>query len=260
MTYASLRQDLELALVPSLGASGFLCVDRASRGRHGILENMLVTAWQAYERGYMLNFNRASQRDCVNCGNVAFVPNDLTVSIFARKLAVIPTPFQNIWACGRWGGAGNEFVLLLTDGATGTLERPSFFVNLAGTSYIAQSSTAATINKTEHICGVRRGTQLEIWLNAVLVGTAAIPTTSMTNANLNYKVGDTDFGTDQITNFAFDDNRVYSRALMPQEIRLLATEPGIGLKPERTSVFFGAQLFNAAWAKNSNQLISAGVI
>jgi hypothetical protein len=45
-----------------------------------------------------------------------------------------------------------------------------------------------------------------------------------------------------------------------EEIRLLNAEPGIGLKPERTSVFFGAQLFNAAWAKNSNQLISAGVI
>ncbi len=61
-------------------------------------------------------------------------------------------------------------------------------------------------------------------------------------------------------NGVLDDCRVYLRALTPSELRLAATEPGIGLQPERTSVFFGAQLFNAAWAKNSNQLISAWVI
>jgi len=53
-----------------------------------------------------------------------------------------------------------------------------------------------------------------------------------------------------------DDQRLYSRVLSPQEIRLLAQEPGIGLRPERTSVFFGAQLFNAAWARNSNVILS----
>lgn len=53
-----------------------------------------------------------------------------------------------------------------------------------------------------------------------------------------------------------DDMRIYRRCLAEPEIRILNTEPGIGLKPERTSVFFGAQLFNPAWARNSNVLLS----
>jgi hypothetical protein len=104
-------------------------------------------------------------------------------------------------------------------------------------------------------------TAFEIYLNAVAVSVSLVGTypTQIFQSTANFFIGDrtaldTPFGG------LADDLRVYRRAMSIPEIRLLATEPGVGLKPERASVFFGAQLFNAAWAKNSNQLISAGVL
>jgi hypothetical protein len=57
-----------------------------------------------------------------------------------------------------------------------------------------------------------------------------------------------------------NDVRIYNRSLSIPEVRLLALEPGIGLKPEATSVFFGAELFSAAWLAKSSPIIGGGVI
>lgn len=54
-----------------------------------------------------------------------------------------------------------------------------------------------------------------------------------------------------------DNIHIYNRALPPAEIRTLATRRGIAYeRRKRRSVFFNAEFFNPAWARNSNVIIS----
>jgi hypothetical protein len=139
--------------------------------------------------------------------------------------------------------------------------------------WAAASDRSSGINvangEWRHVCvaiksGVTNGSLF--FVDGVQVGSAFTYSNQSGNTNANcvhsFMTGLNNVGVAQneYVNGQMDDARAYARCCSSQEIRLIASEPGIGLKPERTSVFFGAQLFNAAWAKNSNQLISAGVI
>ena len=55
-----------------------------------------------------------------------------------------------------------------------------------------------------------------------------------------------------------DDVRIYNRTLSPNEIRLLASERGIGLRPERTRRYVQGQTFTAARLRRQS-LIGSGV-
>jgi hypothetical protein len=114
------------------------------------------------------------------------------------------------------------------------------FLSLGATYYQANSKTLLSINKWTHILCTSFGanfSNVEFFINGVNGG----KTTPITNdpgaldskslsigareANVSYN--------DTFLNGQIDDIRIYSRALSESEIRLLASERGIGLKPER---------------------------
>lgn len=259
MRYASLRDGLQLALCPSVSGGGAVVPDLSGRNNHSRLTNGTASSFTSGPYGTVYRCNITSARDSLNCGAAGFVASDMTMVAWVRKLATTPTPYQNIWVGGRWGtvSGGNEYVMLTQNFLSGTGDAPSFGIFIGGTTYSVQSTLPLTINRFSCVAAIRRADQLEIWLDGILTGTTgSVPTTLLSDSGQVFLLGDANIATDQITNADFDDTRVYSRALTQQELRLVASEPAVGLRPERTSVFFGAQLFNAAWARNSNVIIS----
>jgi len=253
VTYASLRQGLVGAWCPSLGPSGNTLLDRSGWNGHAALTNMDAgTAWRSRQNGWWLGFDGVN--DVATAGNYQAAnvgTGPYTVSFFV--LAAPVTKQSAVIAKDDWDIATTGFLFYTDTGA------PNSIFHWA--SFSTGRSFGAIADNTIHHCVVSRlstGTNdTRQYLDGRLINTYTDSSNYTNSRSLT-------FGNDDVGDKAFpgslNDIRLYTRGITEQEVRLLAREPGIGLMPERTSVFFGAQLFQAAWAKNSNQLISAGVI
>ena len=257
--YPELWRGCVGAWAPCLGPTGLTLYDLSKRRLRGTIENSVASdVWVCSGGRYALRFNRGGNRDRVDVGNVCFFAQDFSVSFWVNKLGTPVSPYENIWGVGRWNtgaSAGtNEYMVALNNGSNNF---PSFFIEISGTTYTVASATALTLGTWSHVCGVRRGTQIEIYLNGNLTGTATVPSGSITNNNRNFRIADSDISVDLQANAEFDDIRAFDWAITPNPIRILAARRGIAYeRRKRRSVFFEAAFFNPAWARNSNVIIS----
>lgn len=272
MKYASLRQGLVGAWCPSLGPSGNTLIDRSGYGNHGTLTNMDAgTDWVASQYGWALDFDGTN--DFVNLG-------------YHPMFDLATTKTVAIWVYARsFDGSFSTNDIISTDSILGVRTWQFNTTNPNGVSTdarinvfsfgtsggirdIASTAELLTINRWHHVGftspdKLATPAAIKIYVDGVQVNTTDLSSGTFGEANtltdnnrlqLGWRPGNNNV--DVSWNGLQDDCRLYNRVLSPSEFRLLASERGIGLKPERTSVFFGAQLFNAAWAKNSNLIIS----
>jgi hypothetical protein len=232
--YPNLWRGLDIWVCPSINPRGLTLYDLGPGRKNGTLENVLASAWGVSQGGGYLALNRASTRDCVNFGNVGHQANDFTVCGWVYKLSTT-TSFSNIWFINRWQtGAGGQNEFLLSCGqafGTGNGDIPSFTIVVSGISYTAASVTNLSLNKWQHICGVRRGSVVQFYLDGKTEATTNATATAISKFSRNLKIGDSDIGSDLSNNIYVDDLRIYNRALAPTEIALLASRRRIGLEP-----------------------------
>jgi hypothetical protein len=264
MRYASLRQGLVGAWCPSLGPSGNTLIDRSGYGNHGTLTDMdAATDWVSGRFGWALDFDGSDdyvQRDIVSSAQAQ------TIMFFVKPSATIDsTSSPQCCVQVRRGGVNQAYNISLGS-ATGFLSNEYITLIAAESGYRVAVADGGVVpsDRFTHIALRWNGSAHEFYVDGRQRSTVVndVPYVATINC-LVLGVEADNAGVGNLIRFfsgQLEDIRVYSRGVTPQEIRLCASEPGIGLKPERTSVFFGARLFNAAWAKNSNQLISAGVI
>jgi hypothetical protein len=254
MSYASLRQGLVGAWCPSLGPSGNTLLDRSGYGNHGTLTNMDAgTDWVGSRYGWALDFDGAN--DYVNCGSQVRVGPLLTLSIwvnttssasgrrmFANEPGDFTTSFSIYSDASQWyfftsAPSPDQFaqVALGLHSQIGTGQWVHLAVTYDGGTVVAYRN------------GVSVGSSS--WGRGILLpqGVTVLGATFYMGSFMSYFSG------------SIADARLYSRPMTLPEIRLLGTEPGIGLKPERTSVFFGADLFSAAWLSKQSSLIGGGI-
>ena len=150
----------------------------------------------------------------------------------------------------KWGGSLGSFDFYLGAFQNNWIARTGD--GAASSSALLQSS--ATVNKWTHLAVTRNATSLRLFVDGL--------ETASTSA-----VGFQGGGTQPLrlaflpTNFyascQLDDIRVMNRNMSNSEIRLLASRRGIAYeRRKRRSVFFNAEFFNPAWARNSNVIIS----
>lgn len=226
--YATLRNGLVGAWCPSLGATGYTLIDRSGRNNHGVLTNMGgQTNWRASGGGLALNLDGTN--DFVDLAPLLSGRGVVTVTFWAR-------PTNTSSRCEVNEG---------TDNTT----RSSYALAEDGNAYILPGSlsgfgranwSALGVSAFIHFAGVfdiggaTDADRARLWLNGVqrtLTFTGTIPTTAPTFTgrlrigvrpdNLSYSAG------------LIDDIRIYNRALTASEIRLLASQRGIGLLPTR---------------------------
>jgi len=233
--YSSLRQGLVSAWCPSLGASGLTLIDRSGRGNHGTLVNMGgQDNWKASGSGVALNFDGTND---YATATASIVNSIVTMSLWAYFYST-PTNYPLLCQWQKPGSA--NYVDTVT-----MLHRPSGDVYGGGSgSRVMFSVTGATYNSSfpsvglvigrwNHFVGVFDGSTQFLFLNGVLAQSAA-PSSSATipAERRNVEIANNRaLSSDGYFNGQMDDIRLYSRALTPAEIRLLASRRGIGLQP-----------------------------
>jgi hypothetical protein len=269
MSYASLRQGLVGAWCPSLGPSGYTLLDRSGYGNHGTLTNMDAgTDWVGSRYGWALDFDGTDDGIRIPNNNLTRATGSLSFWIRSTTDAV-----RAIFAVQQTADFNNIFAVYLGNNVSGSLtnELISIIRIRAGAITIAGLETTdrnLLLDGNWHsvVIGSNGSSYFLVidgfeYAMTFISGTngAWTDVVSPTDVSIGCRLASTNTPNLSISG-QINDVRLYDKALTLSESRILAIEPGIGLKPKRTSVFFGAQLFNAAWAKNSNQLISAGVI
>ena len=241
MKYASLRQGLLGAWCPSLGATGYRLLDRSGRGNHGTLTNMDAgTDWVGGPRGPVLDFDGAN--DHVSIGNIQTeIANGYTLSAWIKYTAshigqIISRDDST---------TVERFFQFRVDTSNNTIR----FVRYNSSNILVTNIlTAATVNngKWRHVLacfGLSFGSM--IFVDGLLSATDASTTANRSGSGSPLHIASrfsNNIATNESFNGQMDDVRFYIRALNLAEIRLLASEPGIGLRPERVSVYFGESL------------------
>ena len=248
MRYASLRNGLVAAICPSINHNGRTLPDLSGYNNHCALQNN-SDPYRSWHHGVAASHDGTDDfGELFDNPSLNFGTEDFTITgwFLLRNVAAATSAF----ASENNPGAGNPqwwFRQENTSGAVRFLTADS-----VGETSITSSNGVVASNEWFFLCGRRSDTTLTIYKNGIAI---ASTTGTVRNVTANQSIFIGRFNTIYL-NGLWDDFRAYRRALTESEISLLGTEPGIGLRPERTCVFFGAQLFNAAWARNSNVILS----
>lgn len=228
--YSSLRQGLVGAWCPSLGGSGLTLLDRSGRNNHA---TNTATVWQASSAGVALQYNgtsAVSQNNDVHrvmngatsatlCGWMWRSATTQTAGFgFANSSSVATGAATKRFSC-IWFSDGNVYGS--TENANGTVYASSSLASVGWQHVVFRFFGA----------GVANSDRLQVFLNGVSASATYFGTLS---SMLSTDLGPFCLGRDSSDRFCagqLDDIRIYSRALTPAEIRLLASRRGIGLLP-----------------------------
>lgn len=248
MKYASLRQGLVGAYCPSLGATGQLLVDRSDRKNHLALTGMSPSNWVADVNGVAITtgtgqFATGSRNSIGNFSGeftaLAWIKPTGTQAVDYSPLA----KFENV-ASGNW--------MIWIDGA----RVKAYWSGTRATG----ASTVLTSGVWQLVAISYRNGSATCWYNGLLDASAS-SVAPITTGTGQIQVGTYSSGLDRALRGSVGPCLLYERAITDAEhfqfycggiqfaTQVLQPTP-------QANVFFGAQLFNAAWARNSNVIIS----
>jgi len=228
MRYASLRQGLVGAWCPSVsGPYGYRLPDLSGYGNHGTLTNMDPGSdWVVSGGKGALDFDGSN--DYVTTTTPGLTTSNMSVSLWFRSQVNLST---NNYSCLLdWGAAssypadiGKNFSILFGSDA-------NFGTNGFGVSQYGDGFAVPGLNDNVwHSAYIELvGSLYSIWIDGVF-RTSKTMTTNTTSTAIT--IGK--YFSGWYYNGVIDDIRIYKRSLKASEIRLLASERGIGLKPER---------------------------
>jgi hypothetical protein len=272
--YASLKQGLVGAWIPSVSGSGLLLPDLSGRGNNGTLTNMDASDWVSSQYGRALDFDGVN--DYVDFGtniNLAgFKSITYSAWVFRATLGPI-TPFARYVNTGGLGAnrrADNFAVTTYT--TAGQVYCGVQAATASGLDYTEFYSTETIVaNQWNHIAAAifinGNSSSGNIWINGKsatvnIVYSGTPPTEFAPNVSTGLYTVNRYIGGNGIAVYQsaiIDDVRAYNRILTEPEIKLLASHPGIGLAPERRrTIQFQQQQFSPAWSRRQ-QLIGSGV-
>jgi hypothetical protein len=236
--FASLRQGLVGAWCPSLpnGGSGNMLPDVSGFGNHGTLTNMAADDWVSGQYGRALDFDGSN--DYVNCGtrNNALLVHTKAFSISAWIYLTATTSDRTILS--------NAKITPNYDGMNFLSAAGKLRFDLGGdaspTFPLKRKETTSAVFSTGiwyHVAVTKPASAatsaITLFVNGVQPATTDAFNDTVADAvnNVNLQIAARD-GANSLLQGQIDDLRLYSRALTPAEIRLLASRPGIGLRQE----------------------------
>ena len=229
--YASLKQGLVGAWIPSISGSGLLLPDVSGRGNHGSLVGMDASDWVSGQYGRALDFDGSNQG--VNIGNIKSPLQFDSSSKFTIALWLLTK--------GQLGAASfpGVFVqqassnrLAWAIGVNKTTNAISFSLSKAGVSSNG-FEVSATVNVWYHVAMIFDGLAITAYIDGKFANSTSFTLGALTPADGLLYIGRDSGDNNRGTNGTVDDCRIYNRALTESEIRLLASEPGIGFKPAK---------------------------
>ena len=230
--YASLKQGMVGAWIPSVSGSGLLLPDVSGYGNHGTLTNMASDDWVSGQYGRALDFDGVD--DSVVCGSsVLSGTGDFTISIWVELLVIND---DQVFAGNYGAGAGNATGIQL--GTTKAYTTPSLAANrfnfYLGTHL--QGGTTLIANTWYHLAAVRSNGVVTLYLNGTIDGSGTRSNSIASTVPWTLGRG-ADYSGEELTG-RLGDHRVFNRALSLPEIKLLAQRPGIGLTTQRRTAYY----------------------
>ena len=250
--YASLREGLVGAWIPSVSGSGLLLPDLSGQGNNGTLTNMGPEDWVSSQYGRALDFDWVN--DYVEVSPLKSLTTGCIAAWFKTSRSAHAANNDEAIFCLS-NTATNNIVRLQVGEAAGIYpdESLNFIVLNNGTSllrmHIRKGHTFYKDGKWHHVVVKVDGIANTIFVDGI--NEAASITfqdgTSTTQAFTNITSPNfCCFGVASWNNFGIrdqfggqlDDARIYNRALSEPEIKLLASRPGIGLRPQRRTMYY----------------------
>lgn len=276
--FATLRQGLIGAWCPSLGATGYTLLDRSGRTNHGTLTNLSAqTPWVASGGGMALRFPGASSPSLARYVSTtrndnAYLAGSFSACAWVSYSGAVTANYPGIVCHSGANDFGVGFAIGIIQ-STATANQNSVYAYISDGTKSGPSVLELSPGNTGAwacYCMVRDSAQslISLYKNGVFQGSAS--TSSVTGSLLSnlplvigFRTDRQSFGTTINTlNGSVDDVRVYNRALAPAEIRLLASQRGIGLVPTgRTLTKFPTTLYQnvgGVWKPTTPQINVGG--
>jgi len=231
----SLRDGLCGAWCPSLGQSVTLIRDLSRYTNNATIASGSGSNWVASRYGTAVNFNgtsnyasftppAASQSGALSV-SLWLLCRQLPANVDDGVLVSIGSGVNDrLYAAIQTSGGGNRFCFNGYDGV------------VRGIYSSTTPGPVAVANQWTHFCGVVSSTgTYTLYINGLSVASA---TSSLVNVSGAAGAMGAFRTPGRYYNGLLDDIRLYSRALLQAEVRLLATRPSIGLVPQRQRRFY----------------------
>jgi len=223
--YASLRQGLVGAWCPSVsGPYGYRLPDLSGYGNHGTLTNMDPGSdWVVSGKGALDFVDGSDDYISIGAADGLRITGNISVSAW-----VYPRSTNKLAICVH--GAGNVAAYGMVYSWL-TIKNLTWWNSANGSAL--NTTDTFDLDRWHHFVGTRGPNGLALYANGIQVAS---------NSSTESGSGDTSgilafgrFGSfsGYQSSSIIDDIRIYNRPLLQSEIRLLASERGIGLKPER---------------------------
>ena len=232
--YASLREGLVGAWIPSISGSGLLLPDLSGNGNNGTLTNMDASDWVSSQYGRALDFDGVDD-------HVPLTPFNLKTycpSVACVSLWVYPRTYSRNAYLADWNSSGgNESFRIEMSGFAMTANRIGGAV-LSFNSAPVQTSASVSLN-TWHLIGIQRTSAgQELYWNGFLDASnnASAAGTALSNPIVLGRAGSL---AALYANAQVADARIWNRYLTSSEhLELYRLGPGIGLRPQRRTMYY----------------------
>jgi hypothetical protein len=241
---------------PGLGPSGLTLRDWSGRGNHGTLTNMpAADGWKPSQGRYALDFDGVDDHAIIN--PIPFASNP-EFSIYCRLQTRNNAIGQSAVMTGDEGSALRAVSIFVGTRGTGSCS-----MEFAGNNTFAISTGIS--NNTEHAIVARKmpgpiNTTSQIWIDGIQ-RTAAAGSSTGTPNYLATRATIGQFGqaaaASRLSGLIFEV-AIYNRALLPNEIRLLASRRGIAYEMAPRS--WSAQQIAAYRSRYYSQIIGGGIV
>lgn len=237
--YSGLRRGLIGAWCPSLGTTGYTLIDRSGRNQHGTLTNMGGQVnWPASGSGTALALDGTN--DFVELNGAfasSYLNGSFTISCWVRHGTVTqnyPSVFWHANATNVTHGAG-LLVVPQSDAANAKAVYCAVGDGAAQAGVIPSFATNDNVWRHYAARVDRSSAQIELFVNGIRLGGASISSIGTINVTRTAEIGRRVAAANSTSYFPgqVDDLRVYDRAVPLAEIKLLASQRGIGLVPTR---------------------------
>lgn len=224
--YPSLWKGIGGAWSMGLGPSGSVLRDQSGHGNNGTLTNMVpADDWIRNEGQWALNFDGSN--DHVNVPNIANGPLNVTTGLTICAWA--NSADADGWVCGKdsLGAIRPYSIRRFTTGGNPVIR---FGIDNGSPTFL-NGSVVLPDNEWVWIAGTYDGAMMRIYCNGKL-DTESSQTGNIRIDSDVFRIGNRGDGHPSL-HFAglIDDVRVYSRALSPNEIKILARERNIAYQP-----------------------------
>lgn len=158
--------------------------------------------------------------------NYSFEQGDFSISFWVNKAENTTTNYDNCWGVTQWNGGGGtpgENEWLLSIGSYNT-DLPIFGVEIGTNIYHARSSDPITIGEWHHIAGIRQQDYIMLYVDGILEDSTEIGSASINSSGKNLRIANSALDYYH-TNAAFDEIRIYNRALSEAEVKQLSAVP-----------------------------------